>query len=715
MAGTAREGMKTFDNARFLRLSWEIAPAFVGRGHHWVPFAKGGAFALFLGPTDWLLNWNRDGAEPRAVNERVNGSTAQVRQASTYWYRSGATYTYRSQLGFSARVLPLDHIFSNSGPAILVEPDKGTAVSSLFLLGWLNSRLIRALAQLQANFGKFLTGIFKAMPWVEPDRSTRVQVEGAVEAALAALIQNEMRRETSPYYCGPFPCETFDEAIENTVRMARRRDAAINGCVDSCSAVIDALYAIDSSGWGDDVLGTTKPDYAWSNVTETEAASSRNSVAAELAREHVSWAVGVALGRWCGTHVVEALPDLDPFARLPVAPPATSRPAAELLAVRDSGHPADLSKTVEAALAEAFNSDFARAVLHQNGNNIDWLSDSGAAGFFSWHIARYSNAERQSPVYWALGTPSANYVVWLYYRHITEDTFYRILHDFVEPKLAHEERVLADNSGEFAGDSSAGRRKERANQESLVRELRAFRVEISRIAPLWKPNLCDGVTVNAAPLWRLFSHHRPWQKECKATWDKLCKGDYDWAHLAMHLWPERVVPKCAEDRSLAIAHGLEDVFWYEDSDGKWQPREVAESEVDKLVKERTSAAVKDALKSLLEAPAPATGRATRKKAPRAKGTRKRAASARPKAATNGAASSSRSSAAVDAELLSKVKAAIGSNGDGASKADVIDATGISASEWNKAIKALLADGSVTQTGERRGARYHVAVSIGVEG
>ena len=63
---------------------------------------------------------------------------------------------------------------------------------------------------------------------------------------------------------------------------------------------------------------------------------------------------------------------------------------------------------------------------------------------------------------------------------------------------------------------------------------------------------------------------------------------------------------------------------------------------------------------------------------------------------------------MDGELLNKVKEAIGANGDGTSKAEVIDATGISAGEWNKAIKVLLADGSVTQTGERRGARYHLA-------
>ena len=211
------------------------------------------------------------------------------------------------------------------------------------------------------------------------------------------------------------------------------------------------------------------------------------------------------------------------------------------------------------------------------------------------------------------------------------------------------------------------------------------------MAPLWNPDLNDGVIINFAPLWRLVPQNRSWQKECKRVWHKLVAGDYDWSYLAMHLWSERVVPKCAKDRSLAIAHGLEDVFWYEDSDGKWQPRTVGQTEVDKLVKERTSAAVKDALKSLIETPAPATGRSSRKKAPRAKGT----------------SSTSRSYAAVAPELLSKVKEAIGANGDGASKADVINATGISVTEWNKGIKALLADGSVTQTSELSGSRYHL--------
>ena len=129
--------------------------------------------------------------------------------------------------------------------------------------------------------------------------------------------------------------------------------------------------------------------------------------------------------------------------------------------------------------------------------------------------------------------------------------------------------------------------------------------EVERVAPLWNPDLDDGVVIVIAPLWRLVPQHKAWQKELKTNWDALCAGKYDWAHLAMHLWPERVVPKCAEDRSLAIAHGLEDVFWEEGADGKWTAREEPTRPVDELVAERTSPAVKAALESLLSAPAAA--------------------------------------------------------------------------------------------------------------
>jgi hypothetical protein len=71
----------------------------------------------------------------------------------------------------------------------------------------------------------------------------------------------------------------------------------------------------------------------------------------------------------------------------------------------------------------------------------------------------------------------------------------------------------------------------------------------------------------------------------------------------MHLWPERVVPKCTTDRSFAIAHGLDEVFWKVNPQdpGKWISCKVTEDGVRGILAERTSAAVKAAVQSLIEA------------------------------------------------------------------------------------------------------------------
>src|SRR5204863_4737627 len=137
-------------------------------------------------------------------------------------------------------------------------------------------------------------------------------------------------------------------------------------------------------------------------------------------------------------------------------------------------------------------------------------------------------------------------------------------------------------------------------QEAFVEELRVLLEEVKRVAPLWKPTLDDGIVLVMAPLWRLVPH-KGWQRELKKKWAELAAGKYDWAQLAMHLWPERVVPKCATDRSLAIAHGLEGDFWAERPDGKWAPLNRLTRPIDEHVAERTSPAVNAALASLLDA------------------------------------------------------------------------------------------------------------------
>ncbi len=83
--------------------------------------------------------------------------------------------------------------------------------------------------------------------------------------------------------------------------------------------------------------------------------------------------------------------------------------------------------------------------------------------------------------------------------------------------------------------------------------------ELLRVANLpYKPDLNDGVLINAAPLWKLFRLPK-WRKDLEACWKELESGDYDWSHMAYTIWPGRVREKCRSDRSIAIAHGLEEL------------------------------------------------------------------------------------------------------------------------------------------------------------
>jgi hypothetical protein len=184
------------------------------------------------------------------------------------------------------------------------------------------------------------------------------------------------------------------------------------------------------------------------------------------------------------------------------------------------------------------------------------------AKFFQDHLKRYSKSRRKAPIYWPLSTASGSFTIWIYYHRLNDQTLYAAVNKYVEPKTSEIERGLAQIEDELkaASGGEATRLRDRLNEtQTYLGELRDLRDELLRITALpYKPNLNDGVIINAAPLTGLFNL-RSWANDTKKIWDKLNKGDYDWAHLAYTIWPDRVRNVCKKDRSIAIAHGLEEL------------------------------------------------------------------------------------------------------------------------------------------------------------
>jgi hypothetical protein len=682
---TVTTGNRTFDDFRFIRAWWEVTPNSIG--DIWRPWQKGGEYQPFFSSTPYVMRWEKDteGHQVRRFGfQRVN-TDAQVAQSSRYWWRAGLVGPTMNTTGagFNARILPKGQIISAKSTGIFPMEAEDT----YFLLGLLNSRSVRWMLYQQGAGLSGNTGKIKNLPVAAFSDEEKVRISELSRSATLAMWQLEMARETSPYFVSP--ARDLAAAAESYRRTISEIDAAV--ALRYTSSEIDAQV----------VAGVDLADKA---IAEATGGSTFKAPDWHIA----SYALGIAFGRWQPNMVADMSLDAisDP---MPKAPPGACSAGSNgaltevPILVDDDGHPKDVERAVTSAFIKIYRETSSTMLdLFLNGLGAgEGLRDWMRLRFFDLHRAEYSAGSRKAPIYWQLATPSASYSVWMYYHGLTRDTFFQVTR-LIKDKLDHEARKLNELQQSAGGNPTSSQRKLIEQKESLLEELRAMAEEVERIAPLWNPNLDDGVVINHAPLWRLVSNNRAWQKECESTWAKLIAEEYDWSHLAMHLWPERVVPKCRTDHSLAIAHGLEDVFWEEDDKGKWRPLPVSTSTVDALIAERSSIAVKTALQALLNAPEPrSAGRSTstgrRPSSPRS------SATASPKAV---AAVGLSAAIELDDATLDSVRQAISSASSGVSKAEVLTATGLSDSDWNKAINALLASGEVARSGEKRGTRYH---------
>lgn len=709
----ARQGLVTADDGRFLRCWWEVGSDATARssaeteqGKSWVPLAKGGAESPFVADLDICINWRADGKELKAfvgAYRDVRGWgdhwTAQLHNHELY-FRHGLTWPLRAS-AFAPQILPRGCIFSLRGQALFA-PDE----ELMLALGITASRTFDYLCKLllgRSEHPEFVVGVIRQIP--VPPEILRLGAPLRSLARRAWSVKRSLEATKEASHAFYIPPALQAEGLDIGARMERwhqhfqKNGRELTNILTEIDELSFSLYGIDETDRRTIVGKLSEP--------ASDTSGENKTFAADL----VAWSIGVAFGRFdlrLATGECQPPPEPDPFDALPVCSPGmlTGEDGLPLdapppnypidfpktgILVDEPGHADDLVDRARAVFGCVFGADAdARwqeaAELLDERDLRDWFRRS----FFDFHLKRYSKSRRKAPIYWPLSTASGTYTVWLYYPRLTRDTFFRVLQDHVTPKVKREENRLEQLLADGGNAASPAQLKTIGAQQVFVTELLAFEHELKTyIAPLWKPDLDDGVIINFAPLWRLVPHHKVWQKDLKATWDALCAAEYNWAHLAMHLWPDRVVPNCQIDRSLAIAHGLEDAFWVEGKDGKWTQRAVAPTTVQQLIAERTSPSVTRALEALRAAPAPTAARPTR--APTGTAT-PRAPRATPSASPD--------------DAMQALRDALAQHPDGISKADLVTATGLADTKVTALLKALIDSGAATKTGAGRGTRYH---------
>lgn len=577
-AGTARQGLATWDDFRFVRAFWEIPPSDIGSSRIWEFLAKGGAFSRYLCNVHLLMKWSQDGLESRAINVAKNGTDAQARQASNYWRRPGLTYSIRSQRGFSARVLPKGCLFTGQGPLIVSE----SSVSNDFILGWINSSFIRTLLEMQSNDGKFMSGLVKSLPWREPNDCGRSQLEQETRATCSRLIENDsIKNITSTYFSAPMLGSSISECCLRKVDCDNKVKSMVLRLDELWNDYVCKLYGVSS----DTVQALREQIDFEDNGIHHEDEEPEDIDTKATCSMLLDYVIGTVVGRWDirfskGEKPTPEFPD--PFAPLPVCPPGMLQNADGLPAgpgevpsnyplriswpgilVNDPDHTEDIERRVHQVL-EVIWKERDEAIKHEACEILGVRSlreyFSKPNGFFADHLKRYSKSRRQAPIYWPLSSSSGSYTVWVYYQQLNDDFLFKIVNEFVTPKVYEAEKRFAKIETDLqraTGHEATRLRDAFEETKSFMAELQDFKAELLRVAELpYKPNLNDGVLITAAPLWKLFRLPK-WRKDLKECWEQLEAGEYDWANLAYSIWPERVRQKCKSDRSLAIAHGLE--------------------------------------------------------------------------------------------------------------------------------------------------------------
>ena len=559
-----QSGATSGDDFRFLRLSWEIAAATkaasradTSRGKVWVTIPKGGSFSSFFSEWPLVVNWRSNGIEIKEFVAEYRGKkgwgynwTAALNGHSQY-FRPGITWPRRTTSGLSMRVMPAGCIFADKGPAIFSDGDH--TKSLLAILALVSSKPFAMLvgvrlAAADAAARSYEVGIVETTPF--PDIGELECEKLARLAKLAWSIKRTFQStdETSSMFLLPIVLRPRLGDYYPTAMEAEL--ALIQSEIDT---VAFDLYGLSGTNCQASRIKTSNEGAEGDNaedVKDDDVEAEVPSVDAVL-----SWSVGVAFGRFdwrLATGDRQAPPEPAPFDPLPVQSPGMLPDdfdpfhAHAGILVDDQGHLHDLARIVEEVLAHvdvAASDDVRR-----------WLQRA----FFSFHLKRYSKSRRKAPIYWPLATSSGNYTLWVYYPSLSSQTLYTAINDFIEPKL---NQVGSDVAALRNKGAARSRHDEKQFEplQALELELIELRDTLLKLAPTYKPNHDDGVQISAAPLWPLFLH-KLWQKVLKDTWVKLEKGDYDWAHLAMNYWPERVREKCQTDKSLAIAHSLEDFY-----------------------------------------------------------------------------------------------------------------------------------------------------------
>lgn len=343
-AGTvARRTNGTTDDGRWIRAAWEVPFRSTRDDWDWVPHVKGGSFSTYYSNVHLAIYWDRQ----RLTYPGYLGTIHRpdVRPASLqYFFRPGLTWPRRTN-GLSFRLMPSGCIFGDKGPGVFVSNDAPDDL--LAICAVVNSAAYCSLVALQLARTElaqsFEAGLIQQTPVPNLSGEERSDLARLSRQAWSLKRKLDTHTENSHAFLLPSLLQAKGESVaartDNWIEHVR----AIETGLAAIQAEVDArcfdLYQISEAdrrtitrGLGADATDVAEAgiengiDAETTTDIDENDDGAGNADAMSLAAGLVSWAVGVAFGRFdmrlaMGARVQPQVPE--PFEPLPVCSPGT--------------------------------------------------------------------------------------------------------------------------------------------------------------------------------------------------------------------------------------------------------------------------------------------------------------------------------------------------------------------------------------------------------
>ena len=266
-----------------------------------------------------------------------------------------------------------------------------------------------------------------------------------MEQAIELVKADSDENETTYDFIAPPPWKTgLDDVAARRRRIARIEQEideeviAVTGISNEDRRAIEAELAEAATNDASD----DESDIPSSDAEDADMATEVTLTRDELARQWISYALGIVMGRF--QPGIDGVLGRGHFPEETVAKLRALSDSDGIL-VLDEGHPDDLTTRVLQVLRIMLGDEAAAQVVAagtgRTGNPEEELRHYFERNFFKEHLQKY----RKRPVYWLLQSPRKKYNLWLFHEKLTRDTLYRIRgKQYVESKLNLLETNLTD-------------------------------------------------------------------------------------------------------------------------------------------------------------------------------------------------------------------------------------------------------------------------------